>query len=526
MTKITVIPSTINPLTRLPNCELTKRRVAGYARVSTDSDEQFTSYEAQVDYYTKFITSKPEWEFVNVYTDEGISGTNTKRREGFKKMINDALSGKIDLIVTKSVSRFARNTVDSLVTIRKLKEAGVECYFEKENIYTFDGKGELLITIMSSLAQEESRSISENITWGQRKRFSDGKFSFAYKNFLGYKKGSDGKPEIVEEEARVVRLIYGLFLKGKTTSWIATYLTKNNIKTPTGKDNWQKTTVDSILTNEKYKGDALLQKKFTVDFLEKRTKKNEGEIPQYYVENSHPAIIEPVELEQVQIELARREELGRTYSSKSIFSTKLLCDDCGGFYGQKVWHSTSRYRKVIWQCNKKFKNKEDRCKTPTLTAETIQMMFLNAYNTFMGNREKVIEDCDMMRLALVDFTKLDKKIEKQIEEVEIIVELVKNLVKENASTPQSQDEYIKKYTNLSKCYDEEYTKLEKLQKEKEFRISQNKAMQVFIENLKKQPLLVEEWDESLWVLMIEKAVVGSDGSIKFVFYNGPEIMEM
>ena len=173
--KITVIPPTINPLTRLPNSELTKRRVAGYARVSTDSDEQFTSYEAQVDYYTQFIKSKPEWEFVDVYTDEGISGTNTKKREGFKRMINDALSGKIDLIVTKSVSRFARNTVDSLVTIRKLKEAGVECYFEKENIYTFDGKGELLITIMSSLAQK-NRSISENITWGQRKNLQMVKF--------------------------------------------------------------------------------------------------------------------------------------------------------------------------------------------------------------------------------------------------------------------------------------------------------------------------------------------------------------
>ncbi len=283
MAKITVIPSTINPLTRLPNCELTKRRVAGYARVSTDSDEQFTSYEAQVDYYTKFIKSKPEWGFVDVYTDEGISGTNTKKREGFKKMISDALSGKIDLIVTKSVARFARNTVDSLVTIRKLKEAGVECYFEKENIYTFDGKGELLITIMSSLAHEESRSISENITWGQRKRFSDGKVHVAYKNFLGYKKGANGKLEIIEEEAKIVRLIYSLFIKGKTASSIANYLTRNNIQTPARKDIWQKSTVDSILTNEKYKGDALLPKKFTIDFLEKKMKKNEGEIPQYNV---------------------------------------------------------------------------------------------------------------------------------------------------------------------------------------------------------------------------------------------------
>lgn len=191
---VTVIPSTINPVTRMPSTSVLKRRVAGYARVSTDSDEQFTSYTAQIDYYTNFIMRHADWQFVKVYTDEGISGTNTKRRDGFNEMISDALAGKIDLIVTKSVSRFARNTVDSLVTVRKLKEKSVEVYFEKENIFTFDSKGELLITIMSSLAQEESRSISENVTWGQRKRFSDGKVSLPYKRFLGYRKGADGLP--------------------------------------------------------------------------------------------------------------------------------------------------------------------------------------------------------------------------------------------------------------------------------------------------------------------------------------------
>lgn len=224
MPKVTMIPATINPLTHLPKVAAQKRRVAGYARVSTDSDEQFTSYEAQVDYYTKFIQSKPEWDFVKVYTDEGISGCNTKKRDGFNSMVSDALAGKIDLIVTKSVSRFARNTVDSLVTIRKLKENGVECHFEKEGIFTFDGKGELLITIMSSLAQEESRSISENITWGQRKSFADGKVHLAYKRFLGYEKGEDGRPTIVESEAKIVQLIYRLFLDGKSQASICRYL--------------------------------------------------------------------------------------------------------------------------------------------------------------------------------------------------------------------------------------------------------------------------------------------------------------
>ena len=287
---VTVIPPTINPLTHLSKVTMQKRRVAGYARVSTDSDEQFTSYEAQVDYYTQYIKQNPEWDFVKVYTDEGISGTNTKHRIGFNEMIADAMSGKIDLIVTKSVSRFARNTVDSLVTIRKLKEKGVEVFFEKENIYTFDGKGELLLTIMSSLAQEESRSISENVTWGQRKRFADGKVSLPYKQFLGYQKGADGFPKVVPEEAVIVRRIYTRFMEGLTPVAIAKELTADGIPTPAGKQRWQTSTVESILQNEKYKGAALLQKCFTVDFLTKKKKVNEGEVPQYYVEHSHEPI--------------------------------------------------------------------------------------------------------------------------------------------------------------------------------------------------------------------------------------------
>ncbi|MHB8964029.1 MAG: recombinase family protein, partial [Saccharofermentanales bacterium] len=444
MPKVTTIPATINPLTRLPSVATSKRRVAGYARVSTDSDEQFTSYEAQVDYYTKFIQSKPEWEFVKVYTDEGISGTNTKKREGFKEMVTDALAGRVDLIVTKSVSRFARNTVDSLVTIRKLKENGVECYFEKEGIYTFDGKGELLITIMSSLAQEESRSISENVTWGQRKRFADGKVNMPYKRFLGYEKGADGRPAIVDNEATIVRLIYRLFLEGKTSVSICKSLEDLNLPSPGGSRKWTKTTVDSILTNEKYKGDALLQKKFTVDFLEKKMKVNEGEVPQYYVEGSHPAIIVPDEWDHVQAEFARRLQLGKSYSSKSILSAKLVCADCGGFYGQKVWHSTDQYRRVIWQCNSKFNTKKH-CGTPSLDTDTIQGMFINAYNQLMHNQKQIIADCELMRRSLIDCESINTEIARYLEETKVVAELVKLAVNENASSAQSQEAYLKKY---------------------------------------------------------------------------------
>jgi len=213
---ITVIPPTISRFTSAPISEQRRRKVAAYARVSTDHAEQLTSYEAQVDYYTKFITERADWDFAQVYTDEGISATSTAKREGFKKMVAAAIAGEIDLIVTKSVSRFARNTVDSLSTIRKLKEHGTEVFFEKENIWTFDSKGELLITIMSSLAQEESRSISENVTWGHRKRFSDGKVSLAYSHFLGYDKGENGTLKLNEAEAVIVRRIYAMFLEGGT----------------------------------------------------------------------------------------------------------------------------------------------------------------------------------------------------------------------------------------------------------------------------------------------------------------------
>lgn len=234
-------------------------------------------------------------------------------------MVEDALDGTIDLIATKSVSRFARNTVDSLTTIRKLKENGVEVYFEKEGIWTFDGKGELLITIMSSLAQEESRSISENCTWGQRKRFSDGKVCVPYSRFLGHDRGEEGGLVINENEAVTIRLIYKMFLEGSTPFSIAKHLTEQGVLSPGGKEKWNVSAVKSILTNEKYKGDALLQKSYTVDFLSKKKKANEGEIPQYYEENSHEAIIEPLVFEMVQQEMARR-QTGKTATAESGYS--------------------------------------------------------------------------------------------------------------------------------------------------------------------------------------------------------------
>lgn len=519
---VTMIPASRNRNTFQPISDVRKRRVAGYARVSTDSDEQATSYEAQVDYYTNFIKGRPDWEFVKVYTDEGISGVSTAHRDGFKKMIADALSGRIDLIVTKSVSRFARNTVDSLTTVRKLKEKGVEVFFQKENIYTLDSKGELLITIMSSLAQEESRSISENVTWGKRKSFSDGKIYLPYANFLGYQRGKDGLPEIVPEEAETVRLIYRTFLTGKTPAAICALLEEREIPTPGGKKKWSQTTVRSILTNEKYKGDALLQKSFTVDFLTKKMKTNEGEIPQYYVEHSHPAIIPPEEWELVQLEIERRRNLPGRYSGTSVFASKLVCADCGGFYGRKIWHSNDRWRKAIWQCNHKFQNGQ-RCKTPHLDEETIQRMFLIAYNRFMGDREQLLADCALVCEKLSDSSELDAQLEKNQHEIENIEQLIRTCIRENAAAAQSQEEYQKRYNSLAEHCQVAYAKREKLEQERERRMRRDKELQIFIATLGKQPLVLEEWDELLWVLLVEKAIVRQDGSMEFTFKSGQTI---
>lgn len=457
--KVKTIPATLTRFTASPITEQEKRKVAGYARVSTDHDDQFSSYEAQIDYYTNYIKGRDDWAFVEVYTDEGITGTSTKHREGFKQMIADALDGKIDLIVTKSVSRFARNTVDSLTTIRQLKEAGVEVYFEKENIWTFDGKGELLLTIMSSLAQEESRSISENCTWGQRKRFADGKVSVPFQRFLGYDRGPDGNLVVNREQAVIVKRIYSLFLQGMTYHGIADTLTKDGIPTPGGKKKWSISTVKSILSNEKYKGDALLQKSYTVDFLTKKTKVNEGEIPQYYVEDNHEAIVDPEVFEMVQREMAKRGKGKKYHSGVHAFSTKIKCGECGSWYGSKVWHSNTKYRKTIWQCNHKFDG-DCRCQTPHLTDEEIQLHFLSAANKLLATKAAVIANGREMQALLFDTTELEAEQTQLLEETQVVSDMVQQAIQENARTALNQTEYQKRYDSLSAKFDKSKARLE------------------------------------------------------------------
>ena len=462
MAKVITIPATVSRYMAASVNNGKKRKVAGYARVSTDHEEQQTSYEAQVDYYTNYIKGREDWEFVSVYTDEGISATSTTKREGFNKMVADALNGRIDLIITKSVSRFARNTVDSLTTIRKLKEHRVECYFEKENIWTFDSKGELLLTIMSSLAQEESRSISENVTWGQRKRFADGKVTVPFKRFLGYDRGADGNLVINEAQAAVVRRIYGMFLQGRSPFAIANVLTEEKIPTPGGKETWHGSTVRSILTNEKYKGDALLQKVYTVDFLSKKKKINEGEVPQYYVEHNHDAIIEPAVFDEVQKQMAARRTKGSRQSSAGIFSGKIKCGDCGGWYGPKVWHSNDKYRRVIWQCNHKFDGGE-KCGTPHLDEETIRGLFRKAVNMLTTETDEIADN-------------------------------------------------FRAITGQLFCTGEPEAKQAK-----------REAVERFLAGLERQGGVVTEFDEEQWYSLVDFVTVFNKEDIRFTFRDGTEI---
>ena len=281
---VTVIPARKRVGSRKTETQVQKIRVAAYCRVSTDSEEQESSYETQVSHYTAYIQSKEEWEFVKVYADDGISGTNTMKREAFNQMIEDCESGKIDMILTKSISRFSRNTVDCLKYTRQLKALNIAVFFEKENINTLDAKGEVLMTIMAALAQQESESLSANVRLGIQYRNQQGKVQVNHNWFLGYTKDEEGNLVIDKEQAEIVRRIYREYLEGQSLLQIKRGLEKDGIKNGAGHTKWHESNIKQILTNEKYIGDALLQKTYTVSILEKKRAENNGQMPKYYVD--------------------------------------------------------------------------------------------------------------------------------------------------------------------------------------------------------------------------------------------------
>ena len=375
---------------------------------------------------------------------------------------------------------------------------------------------------MSSLAQEESRSISENVTWGQRKRFADGKVSMPYKQFLGYRKGADGLPEIVPEEAEIIRTIYRMFIEGMSTGAIAKHLTDSKILTPSGKAVWQRHTIESILQNEKYKGSALLQKKYTVDFLQKKMKVNEGEVPQYYVEHSHPAIIAPEEWERVQLELARRRHSPRRTICSSPFAGKIVCGDCGEIFGSKVWHSNSKYRRTIWQCNAKYRGNTP-CSTPHLYEDDLKRHFITALSELLTNREALLEDGRYIRKELLDFTDIDGECESILSEMDVVAGMIRNLVDENATQTVSQAAYIDRYNTLVERYENLQTRYNGLQQQKEQRQIQADAIGGCLFAISELDLLQITFSESLWNATVDHVTVYADERLVFCFKNGSEV---
>lgn len=367
--------------------------MAAYCRVSSEHEEQLNSFENQVDYYTKYISSKPEYELVDIYADEGISGTNTKKRAGFNRMIDDARAGKIDYIITKSISRFARNTADSLTNLRILRNLGINVFFEKENINSLEATGELLITILSSLAQEESRNISENCKWGIRSNFQKGKVHLNATYFLGFDKTPEGKFVINEEEAKIVRRIFDSFLEGMSYTQIGKMLREEGIQTARGTTSWAANNIKAMLMNEKYKGDACMQKTYTSDFLTKRLKKNNGELPQYYLEDFCEAIIPKERWEATQLEVERREayidELHvRNYGyckSDNPFIAKVVCGKCGEMLRKLTWESRDT---CYWKC------RNEHCKQEHVQNATLYKAFRIAWNSICAHPEEYEEYWD------------------------------------------------------------------------------------------------------------------------------------
>lgn len=374
-------------------------RVAAYCRVSTDSEDQLESYKAQVAYYTDAIAKNPKWRFVDIYADEGITGTMATKRTNFMRMMRDCEKGKIDLILTKSVARFARNTVDSLKYVRKLKAKGIGVYFEEQALDSLKTENEMAIGLYSVLAQAESENISANVRWGIQQRMKSGTFKFRY-NLLGYRKGENGEPEIVEEEAQHIRKIYEMYLDGNSLDQIKAELESNGVETKTGSKTWNKAIIQSILTNERYCGDLLMQKTFTENCITKKVKKNRGEMPKYLVKDNHPAIIDRVTFKRVQMEMARRGSVRKTsdksiteqgkYSGKFALTDILICGECGSPYRRKTYSRNGKNKRV-WRCLNRLEHGTEFCyDSITIDDEALKQAICRGINKAITDRQDVM----------------------------------------------------------------------------------------------------------------------------------------
>ena len=516
---ITVIPARKRVGNTAAVGQRPKLKVAAYCRVSTDSEEQASTYEVQVAHYTQFIQKNPEWELAGIYADDGITGTNTKKREEFNRMIRDCMDGNIDMIITKSISRFARNTLDCLKYIRELKEKNIPVFFEKENINTMDSKGEVLLTIMASLAQQESQSLSQNIKLGLQYRFQNGEVRVNHSRFLGYTKDEEGNLIIEPAEAEVVKRIYREYLEGASLLQIGRGLEADGILTGAGKTKWRPETLKKILQNEKYIGDALLQKTYTIDFLSKKRVKNNGIVPQYYVENSHEPIIPRELFMQVQEEMVRRANLRgrkggkkRVYSSKYALSSIVYCGHCGDIYRRVHWNNRG-YKSIVWRCVSRLEEKGSECTAPTINEETLQTAVVKAINELLANKEPFLStlqkniDTIFNEESDNDTDELDSKLE------ELQIELLKQ-----AKSKNDYDNVADEIYRLREM--KQNSLVENAEREgKRQRIAEMTAF------LNEQSHELEEYDEQLVRRLIEKVTIRDD-RIEVEFKSGVKIEEM
>ena len=513
---ITVIPARKQVRRRESEGEKPKLRVAAYCRVSTDTDEQATSYEAQIEHYTDFISHRPDWVLAGIYADDGISGTNTKKREEFNRMIQDCEDGQIDMIITKSISRFARNTLDCLQYIRQLKAKNIPVFFEKENINTMDAKGEVLLTIMASLAQQESQSLSQNVKLGIQYRFQDGKVQVNHNRFMGYTKDADGMLVIVPEEAEIVKRIYYEYLEGASMLDIARGLEADGILTGAGKTHWRPETIRKMLTNEKYMGDALLQKTYTVDFLTKKRVKNTGIVPQYYVENSHPAIIPRDLYMRTQEEIVRRSNLKkangrrRVYSSRYALSSIVYCSHCGDVFRRTHWNIHGN-KKVVWRCSSRLEKAGPDCPARTLSEAFLHEAVVDAVNQVLDYGPEALDILqENVKKTLVNSNTV------RAEEIDQELEKIQHELLRKANAKQDYDSLADQIDVLR----EEKQRLLTSQASQEGKLERINELTDFIKN---QPAHVTEYDESLVRKLIEKVTVYDD-RLEFEFKSGAEAM--
>ncbi len=507
-------------------------RVAAYCRVSTDEDEQINSYKAQIGYYTEKINKNPEWQMAGIFADEGISGTQAKKRPEFLKMIRLCRQGKIDLILTKSFSRFARNTVDSVDYIRELRALGIGVVSEKENMNTLNEDSEMLITILSCFAQAESESISKNVSWGVRQSFKNGKVPIKYSTLLGYKKGENDLPEIIPDEAEIVKEIFRSYLDGMSLKQIADSLNSRGVKTKHKNTTWKPEIVKGILKNEKYSGDAILQKTYVTDCITKKTRKNNGELPMYIVKNHHDPIISRNDFNRVQEEMARRsakrniaEKLTKTeqgkYSAKYALSELLICGECGIHYRRVTW-TAKGFKEIKWRCINRIQYGKKKCHdSPTIDEQPLQRAIVSAINEFCEVRndvtkvlrESVTEEFDVNLNGSVQAAQ--RRIDELAHNIDELIKLA--TVPESAATAMAD---IEKFSEEMKTL-REFIETEKAKQTAKKQGSDE--LDAVLKQLEKTNFTMTEYDDVVVRQLIEKVTVINKNTITVTFKGGFEI---